>query len=210
MLTVTTPAADYTLLTVTEQREAAGVADATQDAALALMEQRIADTISSYCNIAIAGEARPTLRRETLTETFRVVRSPTLVLSRRHAVLITSVTSDGEALDSDEFEVKPESGIIHRLDNDTPIDWSANKVAVVYAAGFATVPADLKMAAMDFMRFAWREKSRDPAMKAEEIDIPGVERVRQEFWAGSLPGMAESAVPEFVSGQLVRFRNLSL
>lgn len=210
MLTITTPAADFTLLTIAEMREAAGVTDGTQDAALQLMEARIADSICSYCNIAIAGESRPTLRRETVTETFRLVDQPTLILSRRHGVNPTSVEVDGVALDADEYEAKPESGLLYRLDEDTPIPWCGRKIIVVYQAGFTTVPPDLKMAAVDFFRFAWKERDRDPSIKSREVDIPGVERDKTEWWIGAAPGMAESAVPEIVSGQLVRFRNIAL
>lgn len=208
MLTLTTPAEDYTLLSINEMRAAAGIADATQDEALQAMERRVVDTICTYCNVAIAGSARPTLRRETLTETFRAIQDQySLVLSRRHNVNVTSVTVDGITLDPDDYDVGAESGQLWRLDEDTPIHWNANKVTVVYAAGFSTAPADLKLAAMDFFRFAWREKDRDPALKSQEVDIPGVERHRVEYWAGSLPGVAESAVPTFVSGQLLRYRN---
>lgn len=210
MLTVTTPAADYTLLTIAEMREAAGVTDASQDASLQLMEARIADSICSYCNVSIGGDARPTLRRETLTETFRMVSQQTLILSRRHAISITSVKIDGEVIDPVDYEFRPESGVGYLLDDDTPIPWSAKKVTVVYQAGFTNVPADLKLAAMDFFRLAWREKDRDPSVKSEEVDIPGVERVKTEHWIGALPGVTESAVPEVVSGQLTRFRNIVL
>lgn len=210
MLTVTTPATDYTLLTIQEMRAAAGIIGATQDPDLNAHEAKVADSIAAYCNLAIAGSSRPTLKQETLTETFRLVRAPVLILSRRHAIEVISVTVDGALIDASEYEVQPESGLLYRLSDDRPIDWCATKVTVVYKAGFSTVPADLKMAATNFFRTSWLEKSRDPAVKSEEIDIPGVMNSRQDFWVGALPGQPEGPVPDTVAGQLVRFRNVAL
>jgi len=209
ILTVTTAATDLHLLTVDERRSAAGISDSSQDANLDALSLQIAAAISTECNVEASGTAVPTLKQETLTETFRAVCAPSLVLARRHAVTITSVTVDGTLLDPANYETDPESGIVYRLSNDIPCNWYARKVVVVYQAGFATVPSDLKMAASDFLRLAWQEKSRDPSLKSEEIEIDGIERTKRDFWVGSVPGGAgEGAVPAIVSGQLQRYRNI--
>lgn len=205
-LTVTTPATSLQLLTIAEMRAAAGASDASQDDDLNAMGLRIAATIATECRVAIGSGGEPTLLRETLTEVIRQVNVDYLFLSRRHNVAISSIVVDGDTLTADDYEVDAESAKLTFLIDDVPVKWRANKVTVVYAAGFATAPADLKLAAMDFFRLAWQEKSRDPTLKSEEIDVPGVERVRKDFWIGTLPGMTESAVPTVVDGQLQRFR----
>lgn len=211
ILTVTTPAADRSLLTADERKEAVGVTDASQDVKLAALDLRLGAAIMAECNIAIGTGAEPTLLQETLTETFRCVDARGLVLSRRHNVEISSLVEDGVALTADvSFVVDTESGIVTRLCDDRPIRWCAAKVVAVYKAGFpaASIPGDLKQAAMDFMRLAWAEKDRDPSLKSEVVDIPDVRRVERGFWVGAVPGMSsEGAVPEVVSGQLARFRN---
>lgn len=208
ILVITTPAASLQLLTIEQMREAAGITGSGSDTALNAMGLRLAAAVTTECNIAIGAGAEPTLMRETLTETFRVVYAPSLVLSRRHNVAITSVTVDGEGLAGADYVVDPESGILTRLSNDEPIGWTARKVVVVYAAGFTAAPGDLAMTMMDFFRLAWREKDRDPSVKGVEIDVPDVERVRTDYWAGSIPGQSgEGAVPDVVAGQLARFRN---
>lgn len=208
VLTVTTPASDLALLTIAEMRALAGVADSSEDAELTALGLRIAAAITAECNIAVGSGSEPTLLRETLTETFYGVDAGELVLSRRHKISITSVTEDGTALAADEYLVNPEAGILKRLQSDYPVDWCARKVVIVYQAGFAEVPGDLKQAAMDFFRVAYLESSRDPMVKRVREDIPGVMEKETDYWVGSVPGQTkEGAVPDIVAGQLSRFRN---
>jgi hypothetical protein len=215
ILTVTAAAADLHLLTVDEMRAAAGITGSGSDAALQAMSLKIAAAITAECNISVGGGAEPTLKKETLSETFRFGQDsyqrlwPKLVLGRRHNVAVTSVTVDGVILDSDDFEVEPEHGLLYRLYNDRQYDWCARKVVVVYDAGFTTIPSDLKMAATDFFRLAWLEQSRDPSKKRDEVDIPGVAHTVTDFWVGSIPGQSsEGSVPDIVAGQLQRYRNI--
>ncbi|ESY89025.1 hypothetical protein X739_00545 [Mesorhizobium sp. LNHC220B00] len=209
VLVVTTPAADRSLLTVAERREAVGVIDGSQDSKLAAMDLRVAAAIMAECDIAIGAGAEPTLRQETLTETFRSVDVATLILSRRHNVEMTSLVVDDVTLAvDDDFIVHPESGFVDRLSSDRVVRWCASKVVAVYTAGFAEVPGDLAEASMEFMRLTWFQKKRDPSLKAEVVLIPDVRRIEQTFWVGPTPGQSnDSAVPDIVAGKLTRFLN---
>jgi hypothetical protein len=209
LLTITTPASDLALLTQAQRREAVGATDGSQDTKLAAMDLRLAAAIMAECHIAIGSGGEPTLREETLTETFRNVDVEILRLARRHNVEITSLVQDGETLTVDvDFVVHPESGLIDRLAGDMAIRWCASKVVAVYSAGFAEVPGDLAEAAMEFMRLTWFQKNRDPSLKSEVVLIPDVRRVEQTYWVGSVPGQAsDGAVPDIVAGKLSRFLN---
>lgn len=209
-LAITTPAASLALLSTEELREAAGVTGSGSDVKLSAMGLRVAASIMQECNIAIGSGGQPTLHQETLTETFRMVRVDVLPLARRHDVAITSILEDAVTLDASDYVIEPESGLLTRLSDDLPTPWCANKIVVVYAAGFSTIPDDLKQAAMDCLRAFWLESSRDPMVKGREVDIPGVRRERIDLWAGSLPGGGEGPVPDAVSGQLARFRNMAI
>lgn len=215
-LIITTPAGDLSLLTQAERREAIGLAagDVTQDTKLAALDLRVAAAIMADCNIAIGAGGEPTLLQETMTETFWGVDRRMLVLSRRHRVEIVSLVEDSVTLSADVSAlVDTEAGILTRLCDDRPRYWRARKVVVSYKAGFLAnaIPADLKQAAMDFMRLAWAEKDRDPSLKSEVVDIPDVRRVERGFWVGSIPGQSnEGAVPDIVAGQLLRFRNAAI
>lgn len=205
-LTVTTPAPDLALLTIAEMRAAAGVTGSGSDAALIAMEARCAAAIMTYCGIAVAGGYPPTLRRETLTETIYQLCNERLFLSRRHDIEITSIVEDAVTLVDADFLVEPEYGNLTKLCSDYPSWWSSRKVVVVYDAGFAIVPGDLKMAAMDFLRSTWIEQGRDPLVKSERVKVDNVDEVERQFWVGSIPGQSnEGAVPALVAGQLKRF-----
>ncbi|OWV67936.1 hypothetical protein ATY76_13500 [Rhizobium sp. R339] len=209
-LVVTTAATDLTLLTVAERREAAGLAedDASKDALLLTLDQRIAAAIMSECNIAVGSGGEPTLKKETLTETFYNVHLERLLLSRRHNITITSLTDGDTALTTDDYIMDPEAGILARMRSDCPMSWRSSKIVVVYTAGFETIPADLKFAAMDFFRSEWLARSRDPLVKRVQTDVFEVESTTTDYWVGSVPGQArEGAVPDMVAGQLKRFRN---
>lgn len=210
-LTVTTAAADLQLLTIGEMRDAAGVADSSQDAKLSALGLRIAADIATECNIAIGAGGAPTLRRETLTEVWRGVYADELLLARRHEVTIASVVEDGTTVDAADYLVDPQTGILTRLSDDLPTGWCAEKVTIVYAAGFDTIPGDLKDAALEIFRSAWLSRSRDPLVKGRETDIPGLMRERTDYWIGTVPGQSnEGAVPDLVEGKLARYRNAAL
>lgn len=183
MLTVTTAATDLTLLSQAELRAAVGVVDGSQDTTLTTLGKRVASCIAKACRVASDGAVPPTLRLETLTETFRLnSRHVEIVLSRRPVISITSVTEDGNALTAADYELENGSGILRRLDgSDNPSCWAAAKIVVVYAAGWATVSDDLKLAATKLAATFWAEGQKiDPSLKRESI--PGV--IEQEWWVG--------------------------
>jgi hypothetical protein len=210
-LTITSPADDLTLLSIAEMRAAVGVADGSQDATLQRLSAQAAASIMSECNIAIGTGAEPTLKQETLTQTFYQVYRQDMILDRRHNIEITSITENAVLLDAADYMVDPESGIVTRMQDDIPTCWAAQKVIVVYKAGFEIVPSDLKQAAGDFLRAMLGESIRDPFVKGERVNIPGIEERETSYWVGSVPGQSsEGAVPDIVSGQLKRFRNFNL
>jgi hypothetical protein len=174
MLTVTTAAADRTLLTLAEIRSATGVSGTTYNDDLTTLNSRVAAALARACRLASGGVSPPTFRAETLTEVFRQESSEEyLILSRRPATSITSVVEDTTTLDTDEYEVDIGTGLLYRLDgDDSRIHWAATKITVVYVAGWATVPDDLKLAAAKFARILWTEEgpdAREPGLKREEI-----------------------------------------
>lgn len=213
ILAITVPAENTRLLTDAEMRVAAGLdaGDASKDVALRNKEASLTAGIMSECNIAIGAGADPTLFEETVTQTYFHANVPDLVLARRHNVEIESVTLDGNAEDEDDYFVDPESGILSRLCSNRERRWCADKIVVVYTAGFEETPPELKSAISEYMRAVTLEESRDPYVKAEQVEIPNVETRRTELWSGSLPGSSGPAglMPSTVKSYLTRFRNAS-
>lgn len=210
-LAVTTAASDLQILTVAELRLAAGVADSSQDTALAAIGLNVAAAIMAACSVSVGSGAEPTLKKEQLTETFFKVDTCELVLSRRHNVTVVSLTQDGAALSPSEYSVDSEAGILVRLSSGVPTKWCASSVVVVYDAGFETLPSDLKLAASEYVRSIWLSRDRDPLVKSEKIVVPDVRETQREFWVGAVPGSGGSGpVPDAIAAHLQRFRNWSV
>lgn len=214
MLSITTPAASLQLLSAEQLRVAAGLGsgDASQDASLTPLGLRIAAEIAAVCKIAIGAGRAPTLRKERLTETIRGARSrDQIILSRRHDVSIVSVTIDGSALTGADYEVEPESGLLYRLSGDSRVCWGFAKAIVVYDAGFETVPDELVGAASDLVRIRLSEAARDPMVRSESSEVPGVLNERTDYWVGAIPGSAAAGgIPSDVAARLGRFSNMAI
>jgi hypothetical protein len=112
-------------------------------------------------------------------------------------------------ISSTDYLVKQEEGVVTRLQGGYPCHWYGQTIVVVYDAGFTEVPPELKAAAMSYSRGLLAEAGRDPFVKSEGKDIPGVYSHRVDYWVGSIPGqVSEGPVPDIVAGQLKRFRNM--
>ena len=167
--TVTTPATDRSLLTLAELKTAAGVSDSSKDASLTTLGNRVAALIARACNLRTGGAVPPTLRLETITETFRPNGyTEVLILSRSPVVSIASVTEVGTLLGVDDFQNS--DGALERLSGGEPSCWAAGSVPVVYTAGWETVPDDLKMAAVKFVQAEWQQGDRDPLLMSKSIE----------------------------------------
>lgn len=213
-LVITTPADSLQILTLTELRAAAGLAedDTSKDTDLAALGLRVAAAIAEECNIAVGAGGEPTLIEETVTETLWGVSTDAIYLSRRHNVDITSVVEDGTTLTADtHYMVDPESGRLDRFDSDCPRRWCASKVVVVYTAGFSpdAIPETLRQAAIETAAGLWTEAARDPYVKGQTVRVDDIEEIRTDYWSGSLPGQADGGlVPAAAAGNMKRYRNI--
>lgn len=145
------------------------------------------------------------LNRVTLTETFwgGPGYGEYLILSRAPVASITSVTLDDVAVDTDEYRLDADAGILYRLDaSGYPCTWTwTNKIVLVYEAGFLLpgendrdLPHALEGAAIALVNSYWQAKGRDPMVKAE--DVPGLGSV--QYWVGSV-GEAGQLPPDVVA-----------
>lgn len=210
VFSVTVPADDPWLLTIAQARMAAGLAanDTTQDAILQTLRARVSAEIYAECKIRGDGLNPPTLRQETITETFRIKScDDTLFLGRKFAQ-VTSITENGTLLVSTDTVIDGDAGMAQRISGTADINWQRGEVVVVYNAGFADVPYDLVGAAMDLARFRLSADSFDPLEKSKTIEIPGVETVKVDRWVGSLPGAVSGPVPTEISAKISRYRSV--
>lgn len=201
MFTVTTPASDKTLLTAAELRDAVGVTDNSKDSQLAAIGASVALSIARYCNVSASGVTEPTLRSETITETWRLGGCVDfLIPARRFVSSITSVTVNGAVIAADGYEIDPATSIIYRLADDVRTQWEAGKIVIVYVAGFSTVPSDLKTAAAKFVSEIYSTGTRDPNLK--RLKIEGVSE--REYW---VPPTTDPLISQEVADLLFAYRN---
>ena len=211
--TVTSPAPDKSLVTIQQLRIAAGLegSDNSRDAELLLLGEAISADIATACNVADDGVSIPTLRRETIVETFWLSdRWDELFLSRRFVSAISVVTEAGVTLVPADHALDRAAGLLSRSRSGRPCAWGLGEGSVTYDAGFDTVPADLAAAALDLARIRLSSGSRDPLVKSESIEVPDIQTKRQDFWVGALPGSAAGPVPADILARLSRYMNVAL
>ena len=178
-LTIPTPNTDRSLLTLAERRAAAGLAagDNSRDAILNPLAGYVDAMITKACRVAASGVIPPTLRLETVVETFEFKSCQNgLFLGRKPVVEVTAVTEAGSALTSDEWDLDGQA--LYRASGDARTYWGMGDISVTYSAGYATVPDDLKYAAIKFMQAELSQGSRDPLLKRKKIE--GVSEY--EYW----------------------------
>lgn len=209
MLSIADPNDDRSLLTTAELRAAAGLSstDSSQDATLVPLGAYVSALITKACKVAAAGAIEPTLRLETVTETllFKTLQK-SLVLARRPIVEIVSVTQGGSVLSADDYQADESSGILYRKNGgDIYYDrgvswcwWPCGHTVIEYSAGYDDVPADLKYAAIKFVKAEIATGSRDPNLKSLRID--GISE--RTWWVSDK--QVTSVVPGEVMDILVR------
>lgn len=126
---------------------------------------------------------------------------------------ISSVTVDDVAVESDEYRLDGDTGLLYRLDsNGYPCTWEWCKdVVIVYSGGYElpgadspTLPAALEAAALELLTSYWTARGRDPSIRAE--DIPGIGSVT--YWVGAVGAAGE--LPPAVVTKITPFRRSSL
>jgi hypothetical protein len=174
MLTIPSPNTDRSLLTIAELRAAAGVTGTARDAELQVLGDATAAMITSACQVTRVGAIPPTLREEAVVETFSqpvvhsyqwlpVERAGALHPSRLPIVSVTSVVEGTRTLATSDYQI--DGAALYRLSGAYRAHWCGDPIVVSYTAGWATVPADLKWAAMKFVQAAILENGRDPLLK---------------------------------------------
>jgi hypothetical protein len=195
-VTVTTPASSQDLASVAAVKTELQITASTDDIWLQDKVTEASQVIAAYCGRSFG--------LETVTQIFRLDDQPqALQLARYPVTAITSVTEDADLLTSDLYEAQPNSGLLRRLSSDRSIGWTANKVTVVYQAGYAlpaSAPAALRDACLMMVKARIAARTRDPLIKSEEA--PDIYRF--EYWVG---GVTDDGSIYDLKAKLERFIN---
>lgn len=193
-ISVVTAATTRDLTTLARLKTDLGITDAAQDAALADVIREASDAIGRFC-------ARPEgFGRETVTETWRLSGyADCLILARDILPAVASVTEDGEALAATDYLL--DGSLLRRLSDDAPRAWTARKIVVSYAAGYALLadtPYDLERACLDLCATIWAGRGRDRSLRSESADgVGSVSYLDPREGAGGLPQAIADALASY-------------
>lgn len=184
LLMVTTPAADYSLLTLDVVKDELNITGTGLDA-------RLTRWMSEAQTVFEGMIGRP-LRAETVVETFRRNRDDfdwlrfavtPLYLQRTPVTSLISVTEEGAIMDpATEYEVALDRGAIWRLHPSYfgRTNWRHRLIVVSYTGGYpalSDVPSDVQGALLTMLRYRKAAQSHDPYERMRLI--PGV--LEQQF-----------------------------
>jgi hypothetical protein len=229
MLTVTTPATNAVLVTLTAIKLELGLTTTTDDAYINSKIPTVTDEFYDYMKVARAADGTRTIAQETLLEIFRPERSgrfrignlerhsnnrrEDLVLARWPVTSIVSVIEGTATLDATQYEFSP-AGVLKRLSNGYSVGWSHSVIQVAYIAGWViaadntnTLPGSITAASIDYIKELRLSRRRDSRTKSETV----VGIVEREFWVGPVGQVTdEGSLPPNVTSRLDRYRRVSL
>lgn len=195
MLTVTAPASVRTLVTLAAVKAELGITTGDDDAILSDYIAMASAAAESYCRRVFA--------LETVSETLRPERTvKAVVLARRPVTAVASVTVAGVALTGAEWELDGPAGLLYRLYADERTSWSAEKVAVAYTAGYATIPADVARAVTMLVVGYHASQGRDPTLRTETVDGVGGFGYVLAGAVGGMPGSLPGQVAQLLDRYL--------
>jgi uncharacterized phiE125 gp8 family phage protein len=177
------------LISIAEYKVWAGITGTAQDALLTVLVDAVSAEVRRWCDRNLTNGFESVSRTErydgTGEQTINLVEWPVTTITS-----VTVYTADGtaEVLDSDTYRVNGDSGVLSRIDPKRarfPVTafgtvqatfstqpWfeeGFDNVQVVYTGGYATIPADLKMACYRLTDLAYSARGRNFGIQSESL-----------------------------------------
>jgi hypothetical protein len=200
-VTVTVPPRTTKLIALADLKAIPGITDGANDALLGAIIQRGSDAIARFCNRVFA--------QRTVIETLPGPGGQLLMLKCSPVVTLTSITLDGETVDSDTYTLtEPDSGIVFR-----EAGWAYTGHKFSYTATYShgynlpdmagtdTLPHDNQQAALELCKGMWLARQRDPAVTMESV--PDVYTV--QYGGQGKNGAPIGAIPSNVREMLMPY-----
>jgi hypothetical protein len=207
MLTVLTPAPSYDLTTLETVKLEMAITSGADDTFIGGLIRQASADVASYCGRVLA--------LETVREVFRSPCSGivwrgrnvagSLWLSRWPVASVVSVTECGTVLDDGtDYELDGSSGELVRVFGGW-IGWGG-PVIVEYSGGYDLLPGlphDIERATIDLIKRRYYARSRDPALRSQEV----LDLVNKSFTAeGSEP--MKRGLPRSIAERLDRYASV--
>ena len=177
------------LISIAEYKVWAGISGTAQDALLTVLVDAVSMEVRRMCDRNLTNGFESVSR----TERYSGTGEQTIQLTEWPVASITSVTvytagGTAEVLDSSTYRVNGDSGVLSRIDpvrGRFPVTafgsveatfstqpWfeeGFDNVQVVYTGGYATIPADLKMACYRLTDLAYSARGRNFGIQSESL-----------------------------------------
>jgi len=206
ILTVTTAASTRDFTRLDTVRQELSIRGRQDDALLLRWIRESSAAIEDYLTRRIV--------LETISEVFRldhscreVAAAVPLRLSRWPVTAIASITECDQALQTTDYELASDSGLLWRLCDDRRRPWNWGKVTIAYTAGYEllkTLPRAIEQACLELIKLRWSAKGRDPTVRAERVE--GVDEVT--YWVGAIG--ENGALPPKVTALIDSYREPNL
>jgi hypothetical protein len=152
-----------------------GISGSTEDSFITTLIDIATDTIQAYTGRSFS--------LETITEKLPGTDTSKIVLSKFPIISITSITDDSGLINLTEYEISDDkAGTVYRKEaifafkgNSIGVlgvnseKESENNITVIYQAGYTTVPLDIEMAAISYIRSLYLGRSRDSTVSSESV-----------------------------------------
>ena len=153
------------LITLSNYKTAEGIQATKDDAKLELLITSVSQLVKTYCNATFVDyytNAKTELSNINYNEAFVQLSEGPVVMSEGNKPVVSerdSITSSYTTLTQDvDYYVDTDLDCIYRMNKAWPKGPGA--VKVVYKAGYATIPADLKLAVIDLITYYHKDEHK--------------------------------------------------
>lgn len=177
------------LISIAEYKVWSGISGTSQDALLTVLVDAVSMEVRRWCDRNTTNGFESMSR----TERYDGNDEQTIQLMEWPVTAVTSVTvytagGDSDVLDTDTYRFDGDSGVLSRIDprlarfpvtafgtvNSTfsvqPwFERGFNNIEVIYTGGYATIPADLKMACYRLTDLAYAARGRNMGIQSESL-----------------------------------------
>ncbi len=153
------------LISLTDYKTAEGIQATKDDAKLELLITSVSQLVKTYCNATFVDyytSAKTEMFNINYNESFVQLAEGPVVMSEGNKPVVSerdNITSSYTTLTQDvDYYVDTELDCIYRMNKAWPKGPGA--VKVVYKAGYATIPADLKLAVIDLITYYHKDEHK--------------------------------------------------
>ena len=153
------------LITLSNYKTAEGIQATKDDAKLELLITSVSQLVKTYCNATFVDyytNAKTEMFNINYNESFVQLAEGPVVMSDGNKPVVSerdNITSSYTTLTQDiDYYVDTELDCIYRMNKAWPKGPGA--VKVVYKAGYATIPADLKLAVIDLITYYHKDEHK--------------------------------------------------